>query len=165
MIFPSHRLNNRRRKSLNPLRELHSHHQRVLIVMIMSGMSFTAVPAPEACWMSMAISPLCMPHPLTFWSVPEMGVDRTGLPPVEDELYDSSSESEFEDEADEDSNGVLSNFPTELDLHVDFSAEEYYKNDYPDEEEEDYSSGTGGKCSACCNLSPNVTSRRISRRF
>jgi len=49
----------------------------------------------------------------------------TGLPPVEDELYDSSSESEFEDEADEDSN-----------------AEEYYKNDYPDEEEDDYSSGT-----------------------
>ncbi|KIL67932.1 hypothetical protein M378DRAFT_196899 [Amanita muscaria Koide BX008] len=49
----------------------------------------------------------------------------TGLPPVDDELYGSSSESEFEDEADEDSN-----------------AEEYYKNDYPDEEEEDYSSGT-----------------------
>lgn len=48
----------------------------------------------------------------------------TGLPPVEDE-YGSSSESEFEDEADEDSN-----------------AEEYYKNDYPDEEEEAYSSGT-----------------------
>ncbi|KAF8636003.1 hypothetical protein AX15_000164 [Amanita polypyramis BW_CC] len=42
-----------------------------------------------------------------------------GLPPsYGDELYDSASDSELEDEEDEDSN-----------------AEEYYKNDYPDEED------------------------------
>ncbi|PFH53378.1 hypothetical protein AMATHDRAFT_137985 [Amanita thiersii Skay4041] len=43
----------------------------------------------------------------------------TGLPSSFDhDLYDSASDSEFEDEADEDSN-----------------AEDFYKNDYPDEEE------------------------------
>ncbi|KAF8349232.1 hypothetical protein F5887DRAFT_878635 [Amanita rubescens] len=47
----------------------------------------------------------------------------TGLPSYEDGLYDSESESELEDEEDVDSN-----------------AEEHYKNDYPDEEED--SSGT-----------------------
>ncbi|KAF9267594.1 hypothetical protein L218DRAFT_955458, partial [Marasmius fiardii PR-910] len=44
----------------------------------------------------------------------------TGLPPLGDPETDSGSEEEVEDEADEDSN-----------------AEEYYKNDYPDEEDSD----------------------------
>ena len=43
----------------------------------------------------------------------------SGLPPALTNAYDSASESEEEDEADEDSN-----------------AEEYYKNDYPDEEDD-----------------------------
>ncbi|KAH9954000.1 hypothetical protein BC827DRAFT_1245554 [Russula dissimulans] len=45
----------------------------------------------------------------------------TGLPESLADAYASASESEEEDEADEDSN-----------------AEEYYKNDYPDEESSDY---------------------------
>ncbi|KAG8214788.1 hypothetical protein J3R82DRAFT_9924 [Butyriboletus roseoflavus] len=49
----------------------------------------------------------------------------TGLPPsVEDDDLSDNSESEEEDEADEDSN-----------------AEEYYKNDYPDEEDSDSDDG------------------------
>ncbi|KAI9510147.1 hypothetical protein F5148DRAFT_1181910 [Russula earlei] len=48
----------------------------------------------------------------------------TGLPEPLADTYASASESEEEDEADEDSN-----------------AEEYYKNDYPDEESSDYDSG------------------------
>jgi len=43
----------------------------------------------------------------------------TGLPPSLTDPYDSDTDSEEEDEADEDSN-----------------AEEYYKNDYPDDEED-----------------------------
>lgn len=50
----------------------------------------------------------------------------TGLPNSLADAYGSSSESEEEDEADEDSN-----------------AEEYYKNDYPDEESSDYDTSEG----------------------
>uniref|UniRef100_A0A0W0G092 Probable RNA polymerase II nuclear localization protein SLC7A6OS n=1 Tax=Moniliophthora roreri TaxID=221103 RepID=A0A0W0G092_MONRR len=49
----------------------------------------------------------------------------TGLPPLGDADTDSGSEDEVVDEADEDSN-----------------AEEYYKNDYPDEEDSDSNWGT-----------------------
>ncbi|KAL0578943.1 hypothetical protein V5O48_003034 [Marasmius crinis-equi] len=49
----------------------------------------------------------------------------SGLPPLGDAETDSESEDEVEDEADEDSN-----------------AEEYYKNDYPDEEDSDSSWGS-----------------------
>ncbi|KAG2758075.1 hypothetical protein P692DRAFT_20763166 [Suillus brevipes Sb2] len=48
-----------------------------------------------------------------------------GLPPSLDDPYSSDSESEEEDNADEDSN-----------------AEEYYKNDYPDEDNSDDSEGS-----------------------
>ncbi|KAJ7202824.1 hypothetical protein GGX14DRAFT_653014 [Mycena pura] len=58
------------------------------------------------------------PTTLTEWNeIANVGT-LTGLPPSITDPYDSTSDSEEEDEADEDSN-----------------AEEYYKNDYPDEEE------------------------------
>ncbi|KAJ7644344.1 hypothetical protein FB45DRAFT_897592 [Roridomyces roridus] len=58
------------------------------------------------------------PATLTEWNeVANVGT-LTGLPPSLTDPYDSASDSEEEDEADEDSN-----------------AEEYYKNDYPDEED------------------------------
>ena len=63
---------------------------------------------------------------------------RTGLPPSFGDTYDSASDSEEEDEADEDSNGgpfLTFNYPLSLNgLDI---AEEYYKNDYPDEEDGD----------------------------
>ena len=65
----------------------------------------------------------------------------TGLPLEFDEDDDYESESEVEDEADEDSNGMssslLSLFFFGAGLFVElkwFPAEDYYKNDYPDEE-------------------------------
>ncbi|KAJ6511980.1 hypothetical protein C8R47DRAFT_1092967 [Mycena vitilis] len=64
------------------------------------------------------------PATLTEWNEAANVGTLTGLPPSITDPYDSASDSEEEDEADEDSN-----------------AEEYYKNDYPDEdsspEEED----------------------------
>lgn len=64
------------------------------------------------------------PCTLSEWnSVANIGT-LEGLPPSLDDPYSSDSESEEEDEADEDSN-----------------AEEYYKNDYPDEDD---SSDSGG---------------------
>jgi hypothetical protein len=62
---------------------------------------------------------------------------RSGLPPSITDPYDSASESEEEDEADEDSNGsILTLFQIWiLCLTVFLKAEEYYKNDYPDEDE------------------------------
>ncbi|EDR13317.1 uncharacterized protein LACBIDRAFT_309045 [Laccaria bicolor S238N-H82] len=60
------------------------------------------------------------PATLSEWNeVANVGT-LTGLPPSFGDTYDSASDSEEEDEADEDSN-----------------AEEYYKNDYPDEEDGD----------------------------
>ncbi|OJA21490.1 hypothetical protein AZE42_03279 [Rhizopogon vesiculosus] len=65
------------------------------------------------------------PCTLNEWnSVANIGT-LEGLPPSLDDPYSSDSESEEEDEADEDSN-----------------AEEYYKNDYPDEEDSDDSEGS-----------------------
>ncbi|KAJ7242865.1 hypothetical protein B0H12DRAFT_1131694 [Mycena haematopus] len=57
------------------------------------------------------------PATLTEWNEAANVGTLTGLPPSITDPYDSASDSEEEDEADEDSN-----------------AEEYYKNDYPDEE-------------------------------
>ncbi|KAJ6557216.1 hypothetical protein DFH09DRAFT_540359 [Mycena vulgaris] len=64
------------------------------------------------------------PATLTEWNEAANVGTLTGLPPSITDPYDSASDSEEEDEADEDSN-----------------AEEYYKNDYPDEE---YSSDDSG---------------------
>jgi len=65
------------------------------------------------------------PATLSEWNeVANVGT-LSGLPPSITDPYDSASESEEEDEADEDSN-----------------AEEYYKNDYPDENDSS-SDGTG----------------------
>ncbi len=73
-----------------------------------------------------------------------ISVRRTGLPPSLTDPYDSDSDSEAEDEADEDSNG-LCNFLSYWRSWVDTSvAEEYYKNDYPDEEELSDWSGSSG---------------------
>ncbi|KAJ7465301.1 hypothetical protein FB451DRAFT_1488972 [Mycena latifolia] len=58
------------------------------------------------------------PATLTEWNEAANVGTLTGLPPSIADPYDSASDSEEEDEADEDSN-----------------AEEYYKNDYPDEED------------------------------
>ncbi|KZP05212.1 hypothetical protein FIBSPDRAFT_923225 [Athelia psychrophila] len=59
------------------------------------------------------------PASLSEWNAVAANVGTlTGLPPSITNPYDSDSDSEPEDEADEDSNG-----------------EEYYKNEYPDEEE------------------------------
>ncbi|KAJ7505572.1 hypothetical protein B0H11DRAFT_1708405 [Mycena galericulata] len=58
------------------------------------------------------------PATLTEWNEAANVGTLTGLPPSITDPYDSTSDSEPEDEADEDSN-----------------AEEYYKNDYPDEED------------------------------
>ncbi|KAJ7695723.1 hypothetical protein B0H17DRAFT_1271193 [Mycena rosella] len=63
------------------------------------------------------------PATLAEWNEAANVGTLTGLPPSITDPYDSASDSEEEDEADEDSN-----------------AEEYYKNDYPDEED---SSGAG----------------------
>lgn len=65
------------------------------------------------------------PCTLSEWnSVANIGT-LEGLPPSLDDPYSSDSESEEEDNADEDSN-----------------AEEYYKNDYPDEDDSDDSEGS-----------------------
>ncbi|KAG1822623.1 uncharacterized protein BJ212DRAFT_1444934 [Suillus subaureus] len=65
------------------------------------------------------------PCTLSEWnSVANIGT-LEGLPPSLDDPYSSDSESEEEDDADEDSN-----------------AEEYYKNDYPDEDDSDDSEGS-----------------------
>ncbi|KAJ7366552.1 hypothetical protein DFH08DRAFT_909780 [Mycena albidolilacea] len=58
------------------------------------------------------------PATLTEWNEAANVGTLTGLPPSITDPYDSASDSEEEDEADEDSN-----------------AEEYYKNDYPEEED------------------------------
>ncbi|KAG1797862.1 uncharacterized protein HD556DRAFT_246021 [Suillus plorans] len=65
------------------------------------------------------------PCTLSEWnSVANIGT-LEGLPPSLDDPYSSDSDSEEEDNADEDSN-----------------AEEYYKNDYPDEDDSDDSEGS-----------------------
>lgn len=66
------------------------------------------------------------PSTLSEWNEAASIGTLTGLPPSLMDPYDSDSDSEAEDEADEDSN-----------------AEEYYKNDYPDEEELSDWSGSG----------------------
>ncbi|KAK0503449.1 hypothetical protein EDD18DRAFT_1346313 [Armillaria luteobubalina] len=66
------------------------------------------------------------PSTLSEWNDAATVGTLTGLPPSLTDPYDSDSDSEAEDEADEDSN-----------------AEEYYKNDYPDEEELSDWSGSG----------------------
>lgn len=76
---------------------------------------------------------------------------RTGLPPSLNDPYGSDSDSEPEDEEDEDSNGINSlclHFSGQLSDPAS-SAEDWYKNDYPEEEESDaddseYGSGTLG---------------------
>ncbi|KAI0291783.1 hypothetical protein B0F90DRAFT_1774468 [Multifurca ochricompacta] len=65
----------------------------------------------------------------------------TGLPGPLADAYASASESEEEDEADEDSNGT--SFPTDARITLRYAAEEYYKNDYPDEESSDYGTSEG----------------------
>lgn len=65
---------------------------------------------------------------------------RSGLPVSVVNSYESASESEEEDEADEDSNGSFSSLPLTVPNNF-YLAEEYYKNDYPDED--DTSSGSG----------------------
>ncbi|KAJ6620737.1 hypothetical protein B0H10DRAFT_2020339 [Mycena sp. CBHHK59/15] len=60
------------------------------------------------------------PATLSEWNEAANVGTLTGLPPSITDPYDSTSDSEEEDDADEDSN-----------------AEEYYKNDYPDEETSD----------------------------
>ncbi|KAF7296485.1 Iwr1 domain-containing protein [Mycena chlorophos] len=59
------------------------------------------------------------PVTLSEWNAAANVATITGLPASLTDAYDSASDSEAEDEADEDSN-----------------AEEYYRNDYPDEEED-----------------------------
>ncbi|KAG6900395.1 hypothetical protein C0993_011383 [Termitomyces sp. T159_Od127] len=67
------------------------------------------------------------PATLSEWNEAANVATLSGLPLSIANSYESASESEEEDEADEDSN-----------------AEEYYKNDYPEEEDEyDTSSGSG----------------------
>ncbi|KAK0210936.1 hypothetical protein DFS33DRAFT_339401 [Desarmillaria ectypa] len=66
------------------------------------------------------------PSTLSEWNEAATIGTLTGLPPSFMDPHDSDSDSEVEDEADEDSN-----------------AEEYYKNDYPDEEELSDWSGSG----------------------
>jgi hypothetical protein len=65
----------------------------------------------------------------------------TGLP--EDDTYGSSDESDLEDEDDEDSNGMYAVFIKLIRLcfaahcHLTMTlAEDWYKNDYPDEEDD-----------------------------
>ncbi|KAA1473809.1 hypothetical protein DENSPDRAFT_297712 [Dentipellis sp. KUC8613] len=65
------------------------------------------------------------PGALNYASVSNIGT-LTGLPASFSDPFSSDSESEPEDDADEDSN-----------------AEEYYKNDYPDEESHEDSEGSG----------------------
>jgi len=71
-------------------------------------------------------------------------VPRTGLPLSFGAIYDSASDSEEEeDEADEDSNGkwILCLFQGFQNPSASRIAEEYYKNDYPDEIDSSESSG------------------------
>lgn len=73
----------------------------------------------------------------------------TGLPPSFGDTYDSASDSEEEfDEADEDSNGKLMSFSI-ADHSETLAAEEYYKNDYPEDEDDSESSGM---CSSFVSL-------------
>ncbi|KAG2115471.1 hypothetical protein DEU56DRAFT_761709 [Suillus clintonianus] len=65
-----------------------------------------------------------------------------GLPPSLDDPNSSDSESEEEDEADEDSNGIHVVWHEILHLTQRFPAEEYYKNDYPDEDDSNDSEGS-----------------------
>ena len=71
---------------------------------------------------------------------------RTGLPGLLAGGF-ASDESEEEDEADEDSNGashILQNVITsDPKSCLNPTAEEYYKNDYPDEESSDYDTSEG----------------------
>ncbi|KAH9043526.1 hypothetical protein EDB83DRAFT_2318014 [Lactarius deliciosus] len=75
----------------------------------------------------------------------ELLARRTGLPNSLADAYASASESEEEDEADEDSNGAphsrSQSFISDYSVFG-RTAEEYYKNDYPDEESSAY--GTEG---------------------
>jgi hypothetical protein len=66
------------------------------------------------------------PATLSEWNEAANVGTLSGLPPSITGSYDSESESEEEDEADEDSN-----------------AEEYYKNDYPDEDDSSFDDSTG----------------------
>ncbi|KAJ4481877.1 hypothetical protein J3R30DRAFT_2094562 [Lentinula aciculospora] len=64
----------------------------------------------------------------------------SGLPPVGSGDSDSDSYSEEEDEADEDSNGESSSWlPAPALRFLPLAAEEWYTNDYPEEEESDWS--------------------------
>jgi hypothetical protein len=70
---------------------------------------------------------------------------RTGLPASFDDPDSSDDESELEDEADEDSNGTITLAFSANIIQCPSStnpAEEYYKNDYPEEDSDD--SGSSG---------------------
>ncbi|KAG1880718.1 hypothetical protein C8R48DRAFT_172108 [Suillus tomentosus] len=82
------------------------------------------------------------PCTLSEWnSVANIGT-LEGLPPSLDDPYSSDSDSEEEDNADEDSNGISVVWHQSLHLMQYFPAEEYYKNDYPDEDDSDDSEGS-----------------------
>ncbi|KAH7925892.1 hypothetical protein BV22DRAFT_1119255 [Leucogyrophana mollusca] len=84
------------------------------------------------------------PATLNEWTAAANIGTLTGLPPSITDPYDSDSDFEEEDEADEDSNGWYP-FPPSL-PHIirvwTFTAEEYYKNDYPEDEGSDDSEGS-----------------------
>lgn len=66
---------------------------------------------------------------------------RTGLPPSINDPNDSDSDSEPEDEDDEDSNGNPNRLGRYHQLIFSIIAEDYYKNEYPEEESDYLSSG------------------------
>lgn len=85
---------------------------------------------------------LSLPPPFlfTYWLL------RTGLPPSITDPNDSDSDTEPEDEADEDSNGSSPShtfFFSSLKNKI-YVEEEYYKNDYPDEEDPSDDSDSSG---------------------
>lgn len=75
--------------------------------------------------------------------LPSSYVIRSGLPPSITDPYDSASDSEEEDEADEDSNGLYLSICTAGFSIILSPAEEYYKNDYPEEDDPSDSGGSG----------------------
>ena len=73
------------------------------------------------------------------WAQSANAATITGLPLSSDDEYDTDSESEAGDEADEDSNGESCYSlcaPSGL-LNFGLLAEDYYKHDYPDEESDE----------------------------
>jgi hypothetical protein len=87
---------------------------------------------------------------------------RSGLPPSITDPYDSVSDSEEEDEADEDSNGSLLAYFSYYVSNPLSPAEEYYKNDYPEEDDPSDDSGSSGEYGVIYPSLFNAFSRRIS---